>query len=220
METFSVLLTICAGNSSVPGDFPTQRPVTRSFHVFFDLRPNKWLSKQSWGWWFETPSHPLWLHCNEDSSTNNGHRRDMHHWFMAYFSQQELECNIEKFIRRHVSVNQPSDGQILYYSSTLKQLGHSFQNVILFYKNTQRHTAHTIVSWPNTITMGKMDTSDLMMIITWAIDISFQSPILKWARFFFFVLSYCSLILRYFDMKLLQYNEYFISIMDTDGLEL
>ena len=31
------------------------------------------------------------------------------------------------------------------------------------------------------ITMGKVDTFDLMMIITWAIDISFHSPILKWA---------------------------------------
>ena len=31
----------------------------------FDLRPNKRLSKQSWGWWFETPSCSLWRHCNE-----------------------------------------------------------------------------------------------------------------------------------------------------------
>ena len=38
-----------------PGEFHTQRPVTRSFDVYFDLRPNKRLSKQSWGWWFETP---------------------------------------------------------------------------------------------------------------------------------------------------------------------
>ena len=52
METFSALLAICAGNSPVPGEFPTQRPVTRSFDVFFDLRPNKRLSKQWWGWWF------------------------------------------------------------------------------------------------------------------------------------------------------------------------
>ena len=37
METFSALLAICAGNSPVPGEFPTQRPVTRSFDVFFDL---------------------------------------------------------------------------------------------------------------------------------------------------------------------------------------
>ena len=41
METFSVLLAICAGNSPVPGEFPAQRPVTRSFDVFFDLHPNK-----------------------------------------------------------------------------------------------------------------------------------------------------------------------------------
>ena len=46
METFSVLLAICAGNSPVPGEFPTQRPVTPSFDVYFDLRPNKRMSKQ------------------------------------------------------------------------------------------------------------------------------------------------------------------------------
>ena len=49
METFSALLAICAGNSPVPGELPTQRPVTQSFDVFFDLRPNKRLSKQWWG---------------------------------------------------------------------------------------------------------------------------------------------------------------------------
>ena len=49
METFSALLDICAGNSPVPGEFPAQRPVTQDFGVFFDLRPNKLLSKQSWG---------------------------------------------------------------------------------------------------------------------------------------------------------------------------
>ena len=47
-----------------PGEFPAQRPVTRSFDVFFDLRLNKRLSKQSWGWWFETKSRPLWRQCN------------------------------------------------------------------------------------------------------------------------------------------------------------
>ena len=40
METFSALLAICAGNSPVPGEFPAQWPVTRSFDIFFDLRPN------------------------------------------------------------------------------------------------------------------------------------------------------------------------------------
>ena len=65
METFSALLATCAENSPVPGEFPTQRPVTRSFDVYFDLRPNKWLSKQSWGWWFETLSCSLWRHRND-----------------------------------------------------------------------------------------------------------------------------------------------------------
>ena len=62
METLSALLAICAGNSPVTSEFPAQRPVTRSFAIFLDLLLNKRLSKQSWGWWFETPSHPLWRH--------------------------------------------------------------------------------------------------------------------------------------------------------------
>ena len=48
METFSALLAICAGNSPIPGEFHTQRPVTRNFDVYFDLHPNKRLSKQLW----------------------------------------------------------------------------------------------------------------------------------------------------------------------------
>ena len=67
METFSALLAICEGNSPVPGEFPAERPVTRSFDVFFDLCPNKRLSKQWWGSWFETPSSPLRRHCNDKS---------------------------------------------------------------------------------------------------------------------------------------------------------
>ena len=70
METFSTLLAICAGNTPAIGEFPWQRPVTRSFDVFFDCALNKRLSKQSWGWWFETKSRSLWRHFNEylDSS--------------------------------------------------------------------------------------------------------------------------------------------------------
>ena len=46
METFSALLAFRARNSSVTGKFPQQKPVTRSFDVFFDLRLNKPLGKQ------------------------------------------------------------------------------------------------------------------------------------------------------------------------------
>ena len=63
-KPFPMLLAICAGNSPVPGEFPTQRPVTWSFDVFFDLPPNKQLSKQWWGWWFGTQSCLLWHHNN------------------------------------------------------------------------------------------------------------------------------------------------------------
>ena len=58
-------------NSSVNGEFPTQRPVTRSFDVFYDLRLNKRFSKLWRGWWFETRSCTLWSHCND--VIRNGH---------------------------------------------------------------------------------------------------------------------------------------------------
>ena len=60
---FRVTGPLC-GEFTGPGEFHAQRPVTRSFDVFFDLRLNKRLSKQPWGRWFETPSWPLWRQCN------------------------------------------------------------------------------------------------------------------------------------------------------------
>ena len=65
MKTFSTSLALCEGNPPVTGGFPSQRPVTRSFDVFFDLRLNKRLSTQSICRWFETPLHSLWRHCND-----------------------------------------------------------------------------------------------------------------------------------------------------------
>ena len=64
MKTFSALLALCAGNSPVTGEFPSQRPVTQSFDIFVDICLNKRLSKQSRGWWFETLSRSLWRHRN------------------------------------------------------------------------------------------------------------------------------------------------------------
>ena len=54
----------------VRGEFPAQRPVTRSFDVFFHLRLNKRLSKQPRGWWFETPPWSLWRQCNDKQSNS------------------------------------------------------------------------------------------------------------------------------------------------------
>ena len=65
METFSALLALCAGNSPVTRGFPAQRPVTRSFDVFLNLRLNRQLSKRWRRWGFETLPCLLWRHCNE-----------------------------------------------------------------------------------------------------------------------------------------------------------
>ena len=66
---FRVTGPLC-GEFTGPGEFPTQRPVTRSFDIYFDLRPNKRLSKQYRGWWFETQPPPLWRHRNGESTTS------------------------------------------------------------------------------------------------------------------------------------------------------
>ena len=47
----------CEGNPPVTGGLPSQRPMTRSFDVFFDLRLKKRLNKQSRRWGFETSLH-------------------------------------------------------------------------------------------------------------------------------------------------------------------
>ena len=77
METSFALLDIYPGNSTVPSEFPAQRPVTRIFVIFFDQRLNKRLSKQSWCWWFETTSRPLWRHRNAAWHDNVLHRADL-----------------------------------------------------------------------------------------------------------------------------------------------
>ena len=52
------------------GEFTGHRWILRTkasdaeLYFFFNCALNKRLSKQWWGWWFETPSHPLWRHCN------------------------------------------------------------------------------------------------------------------------------------------------------------
>ena len=77
METFSILLVLCVGNSL--GEFTSQRPVTRIFDVFFDLRLNKRLSKQPRRCWLETPSRSLWRHWNyEHESVTFGVSWDQH----------------------------------------------------------------------------------------------------------------------------------------------
>ena len=67
METFSALLTLCVGNSPVPGEFPHKGQWGGALMFLWINALNKRLSKQSWGWWFDKPSRSLWRHCNECS---------------------------------------------------------------------------------------------------------------------------------------------------------
>ena len=64
MEPFSALVALCAENSPVPVNSPHKGQRRGALMFSFDLHLNKRLSKQPWGWWFETPSLSLWRHCN------------------------------------------------------------------------------------------------------------------------------------------------------------
>ena len=63
---------LCEGKPPVIGGFPSRRPVTWGFDVFFYLCLNELLSKQSRCRWFETPSRSLWHHCNTDLHSGQG----------------------------------------------------------------------------------------------------------------------------------------------------
>ena len=64
MEIFSALLALLRGIHRSPVNSPHKGQWRGALMFSLICALNKRLSKQSWGWWFETPSHPLWRHCN------------------------------------------------------------------------------------------------------------------------------------------------------------
>ena len=94
IEIFSALLAFCVGNSPVTGEFPSQRPVTRSFDVFFDMHLNKRLSKQSWGWWFETPSRSLIRHRNGFCTNMGLELGQCCAWWCQAISSQSVDYDV------------------------------------------------------------------------------------------------------------------------------
>ena len=70
-------------------------PVTRSFDVFFDLCLNKRLNKQSWGWWFETPSCSSWRHCNDNTMNV------ILYWTGVIYSLILANADINQILRFH-----------------------------------------------------------------------------------------------------------------------
>ena len=143
---FSALQAICADNSPVSGEFPTQRPVTRSFDVFFDLRLNKRLSKQSWGWWFELLSLPFWRLCNDIFEIRS--------YFLTYsacskpmWSRTEAANNLKKKTYwRNITDEMPLDFRYekLFHCISLHvlRMQYLYHTLILLYDMKSLHT------WP------------------------------------------------------------------------
>ena len=144
MGTFSALLALCAGNSPVTGEFPAQRPVTRSFEVSFDLCLNNLLSKQTGGWRFETPSRSLWrialashlctcvlhrqlcyLHTLKLPKFFNFHGDFHQKWHFAHpefsFAHPELPFLAKSMLWRHSNASRPtiSASICLYINNSL-----------------------------------------------------------------------------------------------------
>ena len=105
---FRVTGPLC-GEFTGPGEFPTQRPVTRSFDVFFDLRLNKRLSKQPRGWWFERQSWSLWRHGKSD-------HRD---WYSAQVGLSGVQSTRCRPAPRHGQVKSST----LYFIDRFKATG-------------------------------------------------------------------------------------------------
>ena len=89
METFSVLMALCAENSTATGEFPSQRLVTQSCGVFFELWVNKLLIKQSRPQWFVLPMRSVWWHCNDLGCT---------YIFYLFLIHQNFEKEIVHFM--------------------------------------------------------------------------------------------------------------------------
>ena len=103
---FRVTGHLC-GEFTGPRWIPAQRPVTRSFDVFFDRRLNERLSKQPWGWWFETLSRPLWRHRNGTRYClvlpHFGLWLLLWTWFNFNPSMDILKCEMKLLIHSQVS---------------------------------------------------------------------------------------------------------------------
>ena len=155
METFSALLAFCMGNSPVTGEFPAQRPVTRSFDVFFNPRFNKRLRKQWWGWWFFTPLRPLLRHSNE-------HDLISHHLTPLFFLQftcsipNTLICSFyERWLRPAdnilcicTNINQFTIRAIYFYFPHHKVCGWLYWIVEVTWSVSKKRESHGELWWP------------------------------------------------------------------------
>ena len=112
---------------------PSQRAVTRSFDVFFELRLNKWLSKQSRRWWFEMPSCSLRRHSN-DTGNHSIHKSN------------RFKRKVSSYLYRNltVEIRQYQDGLTSTMGSCRLVKGHNYIEYVLYY--IRRQILHTVKS--------------------------------------------------------------------------
>ena len=125
MEIFSALLAVCAGNSPVTDEFPAQRPVTRSFDVFFDLRTNQQFSKQWRRWSFEILPRSSWRYRNAtENQLAVQPQRILKHgisftFYLLYWPPSSLDVCISKLQNNH-------------HNDSVNDLGHLRFDQLLF----------------------------------------------------------------------------------------
>ena len=120
-----------------------KRPVMRSFDVFFDLCPHKRLSKQSWGWWCETPSGSLWRHCN---GSWKSHQLIRHCWWFG-----KLSDDLFKIIRHIVWKTFVNYLNLNVWWFFFKKSDNFFQNVWWFAQNHQIYCLMFLKKIMNTV---------------------------------------------------------------------
>ena len=144
METFSALLALCEGTSPVTGEFPSQRPVSRSFGDFFDLRLNKRLSQQSRRLWFETPSRSLWRHCNVMEWVKTGEKG-----YLKWSSCLHI-CVSCRAPRHHISISHRTSFSLIrrLYTLVIRATKHFEVEIGLFQDNQGNIiTADVLAPW-------------------------------------------------------------------------
>ena len=106
MEVFPAFRVLCEGNSSLTDGFSSQRPVTRSYDVYFELRQNERLCKKSRHRWFETLLCSSWCHCNVNWLTWKAVSiccdplKWRHNEHDGVFNHQPYDCLLNRLFRR------------------------------------------------------------------------------------------------------------------------
>ena len=113
METFSAVLAFVRGIHRSPVNSPHKGQWHGALMFSLICALNKRLKKQSWGWWFETPSRSLWRHCNVAQrstmpfpmvSSWHAWRRFPHCYGRGFLSQRVVMRSFEQAIKEKIEL--------------------------------------------------------------------------------------------------------------------